>query len=189
MKIAIVLSAVSFVFLACSLPGMEDMESEIVTISDRVDELEETAGNVIDSGSEEIQERIDNLEDQVSALTGLTTGIDTDSDQQAVFTDLDEMIKLTDSLSLDLSEHMELSAVIKDSIFVEFDSLYAELEKAVLSRDSLENRIDVLSGEVYALRTQLQSTTGRSGTTGGTEGRGGSGGSGTTGSGTTGSGR
>ncbi len=154
------LAASGLLIAGCKVRGFGEFDEKISTMTQRLDALEEAAGEAADIDLAGVDERLAAIE-QVMGGEGM---------QDGSMAGLAEAIETVDSLQAGMAEMELLVASQRDSL----DAAYQMLEASMASVDSLEDRIDDLEGEVASLHTaQSSGTSGtsRSGTSGGTSGR------------------
>lgn len=169
-KCAVLFVAASGLLLAgCKVPGFEAIDEQMTTMTQRLDALEEAAGDAAEIDLAGMDGRLSALE-QVLGGEGV---------QDGSMAGVAEAIETVDSLQADMAGMEMIIESQRDSL----DAAYQMLEASMATVDSLEDRLDDLEGEVASLHTtQSSGTSGtsRGGSTGGTGGRSGgtSGGSG-----------
>jgi cell division septum initiation protein DivIVA len=66
MRLVLVLGLLLVLALGCSVPGMDEVNSKVDDLSDRVDEVAEDAGRRAESAYEDLEDRIMELEMQLA---------------------------------------------------------------------------------------------------------------------------
>jgi ABC-type phosphate/phosphonate transport system substrate-binding protein len=173
MKTVLVLTVL--LLAACSIPGLEDINSRIESVSTRMDDLEEAASSVPDIDFEGMEQRIEGIEQTLEA-----SGVDVSPEASA---DILDAIAAVDSMNVDVANLVTLVEAQQESLA----AASMQIRDLGGSVDSLSARIVELESEVAGLQSSSGGS-GSGGTTGGRSGgtsggRGGSSGGGTSGGG------
>jgi len=152
-----VLVCAVLVLAACSIPGLEDINTRIEDVSTRIDNLEEAASDIPDVDMEGIEQRIEGIEQTLEA-----SGVDVSPEASA---DILDAIAAVDSMNTDVENLVTLVEAQQESLA----AASIQIRDLGGSIDSLTARIDQLEDEVVSLRSSSGSS-GSGGTTGGRSG-------------------
>jgi hypothetical protein len=175
-KYLLLLSSALFLVVAgCEMPGVDKVRQEV---NDSLDDLADEIGD-LDLDKDTMLSRIEVLESEVAAFTGVYTGDMTDIEMPDF--DIPDITGIVDEIAL-MRDSLDSSLL---ALNASMEEMQIELEEMTLANDSLLLRIDDLEDEITGLEYTVNhlGSSSSSGSESSTSRGGSGGGSGTSGSG------